>query len=155
MSNIITINTADNGIFRVLPMLIEKSTTLTNLIEDTVLSEEDPVIELNSIERLTMTAVLDYLKIHLNDVVKEDKPTDPISEVDEAFIGNNVDTIFKIIEAANFLDIKPLLEMGCKKIANLIKGKSTAEMRTILSIENDFTPQEEADMKKENEWVST
>lgn len=32
--------------------------------------------------------------------------------------------LFDIILAANFLDIKPLLDLGCKTVANLIKGKS-------------------------------
>jgi S-phase kinase-associated protein 1 len=54
--------------------------------------------------------------------------------------------------AANYLDIKPLLNLGCKTVANLIKGKSVEEIRTTFNIKNDFTPEEEETVKKENEW---
>jgi len=40
--------------------------------------------------------------------------------------------IFQIILAANYLDIKSLLHLGCAKIATLIKGKSPEEIKTIL-----------------------
>jgi len=46
--------------------------------------------------------------------------------------------------AANYLDIKSLLDLGCAKIATLIKGKSPEEIRKTFNIINDFTPEEEA-----------
>merc|ERR1711981_1397906 len=42
-------------------------------------------------------------------------------------------TIFEIILAANYMDIKSLLHLGCAKIATLIKGKSPEEIKKILS----------------------
>lgn len=53
-------------------------------------------------------------------------------------------------QAANYLDIKPLLDVGCKSVANMIKGKSAEEIRRTFNITNDFTPEEEAQIKKEN-----
>ena len=32
--------------------------------------------------------------------------------------------LFEVVMAANYLDIKPLLELSCAKVASLIKGKS-------------------------------
>jgi len=52
--------------------------------------------------------------------------------------------LFEIVMAANYLDIKPLLELSCAKVASLIKGKSVQEIRQFFNIENDFTPEEEA-----------
>jgi Skp1 family, dimerisation domain len=37
------------------------------------------------------------------------------------------------------LDIKPLLDTGCKTVANMIKGKSPEEIRKTFNITNDFT----------------
>ncbi|KAG8819202.1 E3 ubiquitin ligase complex SCF subunit scon-3 [Serendipita sp. 411] len=61
--------------------------------------------------------------------------------------------LFEIILAANHLDIKPLLDVGCKTVANMIKGKSPEEIRKLFNIVNEFTPEEEAQIKKENEWA--
>lgn len=47
------------------------------------------------------------------------------------------------IKAANFLDIKGLLDVTCKTVANMIKGKSPEEIRRTFNIKNDFTPEEE------------
>lgn len=42
-------------------------------------------------------------------------------------------------QASNYLDIKPLLDVGCKTVANMIKGKSPEEIRKTFNITNDFT----------------
>jgi S-phase kinase-associated protein 1 len=57
------------------------------------------------------------------------------------------------LSAANFLDIKALLDVGCKTVANMIKGKSPEEIRKTFNIQNDFTPEEEEQIRRENEWA--
>jgi len=57
------------------------------------------------------------------------------------------------IQAANYLDIKALLDVGCKTVANMIKGKSPEEIRKTFNIQNDFTPEEEDQIRRENEWA--
>ena len=56
-------------------------------------------------------------------------------------------------QAANYMDIKPLLDVGCKTVANMIKGKSPEEIRKTFNIQNDFTPEEEEQIRRENEWA--
>jgi hypothetical protein len=41
--------------------------------------------------------------------------------------------------AANFLDIKSLLELACAKVSSIIKGMTIPEIRKYFNIENDFT----------------
>ncbi len=60
--------------------------------------------------------------------------------------------IFDIILAANFLELAPLMHLGCAKIGSLIKGKSMDELREIFKIEGEFTPAEEQKVLEENPW---
>ncbi|KAF8997354.1 E3 ubiquitin ligase complex SCF subunit scon-3, partial [Haplosporangium bisporale] len=76
-----------------------------------------------------------------------------IEEWDMKFMAVDQEMLFEIILAANYLDIKPLLDVGCKTVANIIKGKTPEEIRKTFNIVNDFTPEEEAQIKKENEWA--
>ncbi|OAF65471.1 E3 ubiquitin ligase complex SCF subunit sconC, partial [Intoshia linei] len=55
-------------------------------------------------------------------------------------------TMFEIIIAANYLDIKRLLDVSCMVIANMIKGRTPEEIRKHFNIKNDLTEAEE-DMK--------
>ncbi|KAJ2086303.1 E3 ubiquitin ligase complex SCF subunit scon-3 [Coemansia sp. S142-1] len=61
--------------------------------------------------------------------------------------------LFEILLAANYMDIKPLLELGCKTVANMIRNKTAQEIRTMFNIVDDFSPEEREQIKKENEWA--
>ena len=41
----------------------------------------------------------------------------------------------------------------CHTIVDRIKGKTPEEIRTILNIKNDFTPEEEAALRAEHAWA--
>lgn len=78
--------------------------------------------------------------------------SEDISEWDEDFVKVDQATLFEMILAANYLDIKPLLDLTCKTVANMIKGKTPEEIRKTFNIINDFTPEEEEQVRRENEW---
>ncbi len=68
------------------------------------------------------------------------------------FVAIDQETLFELILAANYMDIKPLLDLTCATVASLIKGKSPEEIRKQFNIVNDFTPEEEAQVREENKW---
>lgn len=61
--------------------------------------------------------------------------------------------LFDLIVASNFLDIRGLLDLTCKAAANLIRGRTVEEIRKNFNIKNDFTPQEEEQLIRENAWA--
>lgn len=60
--------------------------------------------------------------------------------------------LFELILAANYMDIKPLLDLTCATVASMMKGKTAEQIRQTFGIVNDFTPEEEAQVRLENKW---
>ena len=61
--------------------------------------------------------------------------------------------VFSFLKAANYLNIKSLLDLTCRTVADMIKGKTPEEIRKTFNIKNDFTPEEEEEVRRENQWA--
>ncbi|CAN0881561.1 SKP1-like protein 4 [Linum grandiflorum] len=61
--------------------------------------------------------------------------------------------LFDLILVADYLNINELLDLTCRKAAHMISEKTTEEMHKIFNIKNDFTPEEEANIRIENRWA--
>ena len=70
---------------------------------------------------------------------------DVTTEFYATFVDHDHDIIEDIILAANYLDIKDLLALGCAKLGSIIRGLTIPEFRKKFNIVNDFTPAEEAE----------
>ena len=46
-------------------------------------------------------------------------------------------TLHEVLDAANYLDIAPLQELACARIASLIRGKECDELRHIFGLDYD------------------
>ncbi|KAF7840999.1 SKP1-like protein 1A [Senna tora] len=57
------------------------------------------------------------------------------------------------MQAANYLNIKSLLDLTCKTVADMIRGKMPEEIRKTFNLKNDFTPEEEAEIRLQNQWA--
>lgn len=107
-----------------------------------------------------MKKVIEYCEHHKDDPTPpaedesgKSKRNTEISQWDASFLQIDQEMLFEIILAANYLDIKPLLDIGCKTVANMIRDKSPEEIRRTFNISNDFSPEEEAQIRSENEWA--
>ncbi|KAG6498319.1 hypothetical protein ZIOFF_046231 [Zingiber officinale] len=60
---------------------------------------------------------------------------------------------FHDYSAANYLDIEELVDLVLETVADRIKGKQAQEIRRQFNIENDFTPEEEEALRRENSWA--
>jgi S-phase kinase-associated protein 1 len=123
--------------------------------------EHEEVIEIPivNVKTAILKKVVEFCEHHVTEPMSDiEKPlkSDNMTEVVQSFYANfiNVDqeTLFDLILAANFMDIKPLLDLTCASVASMIKGKTPEEIRTTFNIKNDFTPEEEAQVLEENRW---
>ncbi|RLN29395.1 SKP1-like protein 1A [Panicum miliaceum] len=74
-----------------------------------------------------------------------------LESFDREFVDVDQATLYDLVLAANYLNVKGLLDLVYQKIADMIKGKSVEEIRRTFNIKNDFTPEEEAEIHRENE----
>jgi S-phase kinase-associated protein 1 len=59
--------------------------------------------------------------------------------------------LFDLVAAANYMDIKPLLDLTCLAVSILIKGKSAAELRSMFNLSDELSHEEEAQMAQGNQ----
>ncbi|RMJ21478.1 hypothetical protein PHISP_07654 [Aspergillus sp. HF37] len=135
----------------------ERSVLIKNMLED--LGDSGEAIPIPNVNAAVLNKVVEWCDHHKHDPpsTHDDddsrrKATD-IDEWDQKFMQVDQEMLFEIILAANYLDIKTLLDVGCKTVANMIKGKSPEEIRKTFNIQNDFTPEEEDQIRRENEWA--
>ncbi|KAH7565448.1 hypothetical protein JRO89_XS09G0208200 [Xanthoceras sorbifolium] len=65
----------------------------------------------------------------------------------------HLDDLHRLLIAANYLNIKALLNCGCQKVADMIKGKSVEEINETFNVKNDLSPEEEEAIRRENAWA--
>jgi S-phase kinase-associated protein 1 len=155
----------DGQEFKVLVGVAKMNLTIANLIED---AGVDGPIPLPNVTGKILAKVIEYCRYHKEHptivaavaeataAATADKDTvqrtDEICGWDLDFCKVEQVVLFEMILAANYLDNKELLDLLCKTIANMIKGKTPDVIRKTFNIQNDFTPEEEEQVKKENEW---
>ena len=155
----VQLKSKDDKVFNVDKDVACMSTTIKNLIEDIDELDDETAIPVPNVSGAILEKVVQYCEYHqanpvpaIEDNNHEEKRTDDIIPWDAEFCQVDQSTLFELILAANFLDIKALLDLTCKTVANMIKGKSPEEIRKLFNIKNDFTPEEEEQIRKENAW---
>lgn len=140
----VTLQSQDGQDFKVEVKVAKRSETIKNLIDDSGI--DDP-IPLPDITGAILTKVLEYTKYH-----EEIHSEEELVKLDADFCKLDQPTLFSLIMAANYLDMKDLLTLTCQSVANMITGKTPDEIRKTFNVKNDFTPEEEEQVRKENEW---
>ena len=162
--DVCTLESSDGQSFKVTVGVAKLNLTLLNLLED---SGIDAPIPLPNVSGSILAKVIEYSKYHYEHPTiqpvaapssgvpqqQEARRTDNLISWDIDFCKVDQQTLFELILAANYLDNKGLLDVVCKTVANLVKGKTPDEIRKTFRIDNDFTPEEEAQIRKENEWI--
>ncbi|OMO74518.1 SKP1 component [Corchorus capsularis] len=147
----IMLKSSDGETFEVEEAVAVESQTIKHMIEDDCADTEIPLPNVTS---KILSKVLEYCKKHVEAAAdKEKKPEDDLKAWDTDFVRVDQNTLFDLILAANYLNIKGLLDLTCQTVADMIKGKSPDDIRKTFNIKNDFTPEEEEEIRRENQWA--
>ncbi|XP_030937838.1 SKP1-like protein 1A isoform X2 [Quercus lobata] len=155
----ITLRSSDGEAFEVEEKVATESQTIKHMIED-----DYSEIPLPNVTSNILTLVIEYCKKHVeaadpvpetsNSSLTEKTHDDPLTAAwDAEFVKVDQSTLFDLIVAANYLNIKGLLDLTCKTVANMMKGKTPQEIRDTFHIKNDYTPEEEEEVRRENQWA--
>ena len=141
--------------------LSKRAAMRSQLIKESISgnNEDDIEFNVNNVKGNVLKKVVEYLDHYKDQEPKEiERPlpsanlNECVDEWDNNFIDIDLDLIFELILAANYLDIKPLLDLSSAKVSSIIKGETTEEIKKIFDISNDFTPEEEKQIIEENKW---
>lgn len=146
-AQIVKLSTADGQTVEVPVDIAIMFGTIGSMVEDTTVVADGTPIPLPDISIDVLNKLIEWCTYHHGR-----KNTDETAEWDTKFCELDQVILFKLILAVNYLDNKVLLDLLCLTIANMIKGKTPEEIRQTFNIKNDFTPEEEEEIRKENEW---
>ncbi|GJM90583.1 hypothetical protein PR202_ga06881 [Eleusine coracana subsp. coracana] len=163
----ILLKSSDGENFEIEEAVAMESQTIRHMIEDDC---ADNGIPLPNVDSKILAKVIEYCKKHIEAAAAakvESGDTAAVASSSSNSVPDNKDlkawdadfvqvdqaTLFELILAANYLNIKSLLDLTCQTVADMIKGKTPEEIRETFNIKNDFTPEEEAAIRKENEWA--
>lgn len=156
---IIRLQSKDGKVYDTEEKIAKRSGLVKRMLEDCSMDEgADAVVPIQNVNSNILLKVIEWATKHqddpepLEDDDNKEKRTDDIPEWDVSFFKVDQGTLFELLLAANYLDMKGLLDVTCKTIANMIKGKTIEEIRKTFDIKNDFSPGEEEQNCKENEW---
>ena len=144
----VTLQSGDNETFSISKVVACHAGTIKEMLEDT---ESDATIPLPNVQGPILSMVIEYCTWHVGaeaDGASEDAQNDwqaKFVEVDQG-------TLCHLIVAANYLNIAPLVDLTCKALADMVEGKTPEEIRAHFNIQNDFTPEEEEEVRRQNAW---
>ncbi|KAI2512780.1 Skp1 family [Fragilaria crotonensis] len=150
---------SQEGVSFTVPVEVAKVSELVKSMIDDDAAEDMSAISLPKVKATVLQKVIEFCKHH-----KEEPMTDfkkPIksknmADVVEKWYADYVDVeqgvLFDLICAANYMDIKPLLDLTCATAAMMIKAKTSDGIRTTFNITNEFSSEEESQFREENTW---
>ncbi|KAF7027052.1 hypothetical protein CFC21_039124 [Triticum aestivum] len=152
----LTLKSADGKEFFVEEAVAMESQTIKHIVEDGCANN---IIPLPNVNAKILDMVIKYCRQHIqkrgadaaDPTAKASEPD--LKTFDDKFIDVDQQILFDLILAANYLNIKGLLDLTCQKVADMMKGRTVEEIRKTFDIKNNFTKEEEEEVRRENQWA--
>ncbi|KAG6970623.1 hypothetical protein JG688_00004780 [Phytophthora aleatoria] len=150
----------DGEAFEVEAKVAVMSQLVQTLVADEQEGDEVQEIPLPNVKAHVLAKVVEFCQHHKDSPMAEiQKPlksnvlSESVDQWDAKFVDvADQELLFELILAANYMDIKSLLDLSCAKVACMIKGKTPEEIRATFGITEEFTEEEQQRILEENKW---
>ena len=160
-TTVIRLHTRDEKFFHVEFKAAILSGTIKEILDEFGITNEKKakgeIVEIHEVDGPVLEKILEWVNYHKDDPnanAPEDDfgCLDNICEWDVEFLKIETSLLFELVTAAKYLKIQGLVKICCKSLAKMITGKTPEELRNFFRIQNDYLPEEEEAVRKENQW---
>ncbi|TKW42269.1 hypothetical protein SEVIR_1G373200v4 [Setaria viridis] len=167
-AKMITLRSADGEERSMSAAAAKLSVVLSNMIEDDCAYNVVIPLERSATVARTLDTVIEYCVKHADEPVHDSNPStaggsssvvvtavpEDLEEWDRKLVeGLSADDLYDLLLAANHLSIQGLIDVVCQRAADMIKGKTTQQIRDTFNLPNDLTPADEAKLRQQRAWV--
>ncbi|KAM0935477.1 putative S-phase kinase-associated protein [Dioscorea sansibarensis] len=170
VENMVTLRSKDKKEFRVNQRAAAQSKLLKSLIDEGCCWSDQP-IPILIVSGRVLQSVITYCEKHAKLLPlsqedahmvrkrKEDEDEEELLKIwDFDFVKKmveeeDIEFIGSVLHAADYLEIEGLLDLTVTTVADMIRGKTAEQMRAILRIKNDLTPEQEQAIRAANPWA--
>ena len=133
----VNLESCDGKIFKIDKDIAIKSQLINNMLED-IEDSDDENIPLPNVTGDILEKVIEYCEHHRDDKIDEYDYDEDNNENswDQDYLENfsTKEQLFDTALAANYMDIKTLLNLTCRHIADKIRGKTAEDIREYFNI---------------------
>ncbi|CAL0322629.1 unnamed protein product [Lupinus luteus] len=150
----ICLKPCDSDLVKVSLAIVKQMQTIQSFIEDDSFVATTTVIPLPNVTTFQLSKIIDYLNYHRNDKAVAGDVKESAKKFDEEFVKKlEHDQLKESLLAANYLNVKETLDFLCQAVADLIKDKSVKFVRKFFGIVNDYSIEEEKEIRSTSAWA--
>lgn len=146
------VKTSEGIVIHVAPSIVTHSLYLAKQFA----AQPPPTLVEIELTEVVFRKAIEYLEIkHTCDVFEtvDTLVCVPLSTWESHFIDNNLELVFELLSAADYLGIESLANTMTRYIATQLINKTTDQIRRQFHIVNDFSHDEDAVIQHDNQWI--
>lgn len=153
--NAMLVRTRDAFVFTV-PEVVATSCGALSLAMDTHVPGQDPasaIVPLPNVGARTLTHIVTFYS-KTQELVNLNVPPSTVASFKVRFFeGLGRAELFEVMEAANYLDARKLLDDACTFVADMLRGSTPEKMRDFFMLPADMTTEEARKSAAQFEWA--